>query len=137
MSESSSNSKRSDFCNLDYLLVRLGMNQAAADRLVKIFIENSPVLCQKLEKAATQGDLAALKDVLHDIRSNCVLFSGNRCLQQAREIEELVLENIPESRLSSATPDWHSVSAPLVLCLQCMAKDLAGLLPQKDDGSAT
>ena len=74
MSESRGNGKGNDFCSLEYLLVNLGRNQAAADRLIHIFIETSPALCQRLENAANQGDLPALRDVLHDIRSSCVLF---------------------------------------------------------------
>jgi len=132
MSESGSNLKGSDFCSLEHLLVNLGINQATVDRLIKIFIENSPALCLRLEKAASQGDLAALRDVLHDIRSNCVLFSGNRCLTQAREIEQLVLEYFPGSRIRDSDPDWRAVSAPLVLCIQCMAKELEGFLPRED-----
>jgi len=128
MSESGSNRKGSDFCNLEYLLVNLGRNQAAAERLIHIFLENVPTLCRRLEKAAAEGDLPALRDVLHDIRSSCVLFSGNQCLDQARDIEQLVREQLLESTHGNSALDWSSMSAPLCLCLQCMAAELEGHL---------
>ena len=131
MSESRGNGKGNDFCSLEYLLVNLGRNQAAADRLIHIFIETSPALCQRLENAANQGDLPALRDVLHDIRSSCVLFSGTRCLDQARDIEQLVRQHLLESRMGASAPDWVSVSAPLILCLQCMSAELNGFLTEK------
>lgn len=132
MSESGSNPKGSDFCNLEYLLVNLGRNQAAAERLIHIFLENAPALCRRLENSAKQGDLPALRDVLHDIRSSCVLFSGNRCLDQAREIEQLVRQHLLESQIGNSAPDWPSMSAPLCLCIQCMAAELTGFLGETD-----
>ncbi len=133
MSESGSNRKGSDFCNLEYLLVNLGRNQAAAERLIHIFLENAPTLCRRLEDAAKQGDLLALRDVLHDIRSSCVLFSGNRCLDQARDIEQLVREHLLEATIGNSEPDWPSMSAPLCLCIQSMATELEGFLLEGDD----
>jgi hypothetical protein len=132
MSESSSNRKGGDFCNLEYLLVNLGRNQAAAERLIHIFLENAPTLCRRLENAAAQGDLPVLRDVLHDIRSSCVLFSGNRCLDQARDIEQLVREHLLETPIGTSVPDWPSMSAPLVLCIQCMEAELAGFLVERE-----
>lgn len=133
MSESGSNRKGSDFCNLEYLLVNLGRNQAAAERLIHIFLENAPTLCRRLEDAAKQGDLLALRDVLHDIRSSCVLFSGNQCLDQARDIEQLVREHLLEATIGNSEPDWPSMSAPLCLCIQSMATELEGFLLEGDD----
>lgn len=128
MSDSSGNRKGSDFCNLEYLLVNLGRNQAAAERLIHIFLENAPTLCRRLEVAAAQADLSALRDVLHDIRSCCVLFSGNRCLDQARQIEHLVREHLLEASFSGSAPDWSSMSAPLIMCIRCMETELADFL---------
>jgi HPt (histidine-containing phosphotransfer) domain-containing protein len=132
MSESGSNRTGSDFCNLEYLLVNLGRNQAAAERLIHIFLANAPTLCRRLENAAAQGDLPALRDVLHDIRSSCVLFSGNRCLEQAREIEQLVREHLLEASIGNSAPDWPSMSAPLILCIQCMEAELQGFLVDRE-----
>lgn len=134
MSESGSNRKGGDFCNLEYLLVNLGRNQAAAERLVHIFLENAPTLCRRLDEAAKQGDLPALRDVLHDIRSSCVLFSGNLCLDQARKIEQLVRQHLLEIPNGNSVPvaDWPSMSAPLSLCIQCMAAELAGFLVERE-----
>jgi HPt (histidine-containing phosphotransfer) domain-containing protein len=131
MSESGSNRKGGDFCNLEYLLVNLGRNRAAAERLIHLFLEGAPALCARLETAAARGDLPALKDVLHDIRSSCVLFSGYRCLDQAREFEELVREQLHEAPNSKSAPNWPSMSAPLILCIQCMATELTNFLGGK------
>ena len=132
MSESGSNRKGGDFCNLEYLLVNLGRNRAAAERLIHLFLEGAPALCARLETAAARGDLPALKDVLHDIRSSCVLFSGHRCLDQARKIEELVREQLLEASSGKAAPNWPSMSAPLILCIQCMATELADFLSDRE-----
>ncbi|MBT9523457.1 MAG: Hpt domain-containing protein [Dechloromonas sp.] len=132
MSESGSNRKGGDFCNLEYLLVNLGRNRAAAERLIHIFLENAPTLCRRLEKAAVLGDLPALRDVLHDIRSSCVLFSGNRCLDQARDIEQLVREHLLEAPIGRSVPDWSSMSVPLVMCIQCMEAELADFLGDRE-----
>lgn len=132
MSESGSNRKGGDFCNLEYLLVNLGRNQAAAERLIHIFLENAPTLCRRLEGAAAQGDLPALRDVLHDIRSSCVLFSGDRCLDQARDIEQLVREHLLEAPSGNSAPDWPALSAPLILCIQCMEAELQGFLVDRE-----
>lgn len=132
MSESSSNRNGGDFCNLEYLLVNLGRNQAAAERLIHLFLESAPALCQRLQGAAAQGDLRALKDVLHDIRSSCVLFSGNRCLDQAREIEELVREQLLESPTGQAATNWPAKAASLVLCIQSMAVELKNFLADRE-----
>jgi HPt (histidine-containing phosphotransfer) domain-containing protein len=128
MSESGSNLKGSDFCNLEYLLVNLGRNQAAAERLIHIFLDSAPTLCRRLEDAATLGDLPALKDVLHDIRSSCVLFSGHRCLDLAHDMEHVVREHLLESPGSNSVIDWQSMSARLVLCIQFMEAELKGYL---------
>lgn len=132
MAESGSNRKGGDFCNLEYLLVNLGRNQAAAERLIHLFLESAPTLCLRLERAAAQGDLHALKDVLHDIRSSCVLFSGNRCLDQAREIEDLVRERLLESTTGQSAVDWSAMVAPLILCVQSMAVELENFLADRD-----
>ena len=77
-------------CNLDYLLVNLGRNRAAAERLIRIFLENHPQLVSRLEDAASGGDLLAMQDVAHDIRSSCVLFSAHQTVALARELEYML-----------------------------------------------
>ncbi|WP_281985813.1 Hpt domain-containing protein [Azonexus hydrophilus] len=74
-------------CNLDYLLVNLGRNRAAANRLVQLFLENHPQLVAWLEQAAMDNDISAMQDVVHDIRGSCVLFSAHRAVALARELE--------------------------------------------------
>jgi HPt (histidine-containing phosphotransfer) domain-containing protein len=74
-------------CNLDYLLVNLGRNRDAANRLVRLFLDNYPQLIARLESAASESDIAAMQDVVHDIRGSCVLFSAHRAVALARELE--------------------------------------------------
>jgi HPt (histidine-containing phosphotransfer) domain-containing protein len=128
MSDNGGNKKNSDFCNIEYLLVNLGRNQTAAERLIHVFLDSAPALCQRLEEAAKRSDLVVLKDVLHDIRSICVLFSGHRCLDQARNIEDAIRDHESPSQGGKSSPDWHSMCAPLVLGVQCMADELKGYL---------
>lgn len=122
MSESGSNQGDESLCNLEYLLVNLGRNQATADRLIRLFRENSPALCQRLMEAVERGDRGALKDALHDIRSSCVLFSGNRCVDLARKFEIALRE---EQRFSSdGQSEWLAMASSLCACVQGMAEEL-------------
>ena len=74
-------------CNLDYLLVNLGRNRVAANRLVQLFLDNHPQLIARLDQAAVDSNIAAMQDVVHDIRGSCVLFSAHRAVALARELE--------------------------------------------------
>jgi len=130
MSESSCNQKGNNFCNLEYLLVNLGRNQATAERLILLFLDNAPVLCQRLEEAAMQGDLPAMKDTLHDIRSSCALFSGHQCVDQARDIEYAVREQLAKTSVEKIAVDWRMMIAPLCDCMHSMAGELKAYLAE-------
>lgn len=127
MSERGCAQKGSNFCDLDYLLVNLGRNQATAERLIQIFLDNLPTLCRRLDDAASGGDLPALRDVLHDIRSSCVLFSGHQCVDLARDMEHALREASAETSASN----WRLMSVPLSECLECMAGELRSYLAQR------
>jgi hypothetical protein len=133
MSDNTRNNKNKDFCNIEYLLVNLGRNQAAAERLIHIFLDSAPGLCLRLEDAAKRGDLPVMRDVLHDIRSICILFSGHKCLDQARDIEDVIREHLLAEHAGDFVPDWHSMSAPLAMCVQCMANELKGYLANQSE----
>lgn len=75
-------------CNLEYLLVNLGRNRHAATRLAQLFLEHYPRLVARLDDAVVRLDPIALKDVVHDVRSSCVLFSAQDTVEIAREIEQ-------------------------------------------------
>lgn len=124
MSESGCNQKGNNFCNLEYLLVNLGRNQATTERLILLFLDNAPVLCRRLEEAAMQGDLPAMKDTLHDIRSSCVLFSGHQCVDQARDIEYAVREQLAKVSVEKTAVDWRLMIVPLCECVQSMVEEL-------------
>jgi hypothetical protein len=130
MSESGCNQKGNNLCNLEYLLVNLGRNQATAERLILLFLDNAPVLCRRLEEAAMQGDLPAMKDTLHDIRSSCVLFSGHQCVDQARDIEYAVREQLAKVSVEKTAVDWRLMIVPLCECMQSMAGELKAYLAE-------
>jgi HPt (histidine-containing phosphotransfer) domain-containing protein len=131
MSESGSNQGDESLCNLEYLLVNLGRNQATADRLIRLFLENSPALCQRLLEAVERGDRAALKDALHDIRSSCVLFSGHRCVDLARNFEIALRE---EQRFSSdGHSEWQGMASALCACVQGMVNELNAHIEPKNE----
>ena len=44
------------FCNLDYLMVNLGRNEATTMRLVGIFLENYPLLTQRMHASLECGE---------------------------------------------------------------------------------
>jgi len=117
-------------CNLEYLLVNLGRNQATADRLIRLFLENSPALCQRLMAAVARGDRVAVKDALHDIRSSCVLFSGHRCVDLARKFEVALREDQQSSNGGHA--EWQAMAESLCACVQRMADELSAYVNLKD-----
>ena len=113
-------------CNLEFLLVNLGRNQATAERLIGIYLQNYPLLCQRLTEAVQNDDRAGLRDALHDIRSSCVLFSGQACVDQARQFEAIARdETIPINKA-----DWNLLTTALCDCLQGMADELRAYLRQ-------
>lgn len=88
MSDHDASGQPRQACNLEYLLVNLGRNHEAATRLVRLFLENHPKLEARLDDAVLRVDPCALKDVVHDVRSSCVLFSAQETVEIAREIEQ-------------------------------------------------
>lgn len=130
MSERISNLQCDSLCNLEYLLVNLGRNQATAERLIKLFLENHLVLIQRMEDALKAGDVSALKDALHDIRSSCVLFSGHQCVDLARGFEQAVHDEAGQGN----GVEWNSMAASLSQCMLRMAGELTSYL---EKGSGT
>jgi HPt (histidine-containing phosphotransfer) domain-containing protein len=117
-------------CNLEYLLVNLGRNQATADRLIRLFLENSSALSQRLMEAVARGDRVAVKDALHDIRSSCVLFSGHRCVDLARKFEVALRDDQHSSNGGHA--EWQAMAESLCACVQRMADELGAHVNSKD-----
>jgi nitrogen regulatory protein PII-like uncharacterized protein len=120
--------KQSGLCNLDYLLINLGRNRAMAQRLVSLFLENYPVLCDRMEKAVEEDDLYQLRDALHDIRSNCVLFSANVCVELVREMESLVRDRMNAAQAACRPVDWKAKAIELRENLDGMALELSTFL---------
>jgi len=127
MSERGSNQGDGSLCNLEYLLVNLGRNQAMAERLIRLFLETYPGLCQRLLEAAGIGDRSVLKDTLHDIRSSCVLFSAHQCVELARDFEQALRDETPQA----GNGEWISMATSLCTLIQCMAMELNAHLAQE------
>lgn len=126
MSERSGNSQSDSLCNLEFLLVNLGRNQATAERLIKLFLDNHLILIRRMHEALGTGDVSALKDALHDIRSSCVLFSGHQCVDLAKSFESALMasgEPFAESR-----SNWSAMADALSQCMQRMAGELTSYL---------
>ncbi|MFV5214138.1 Hpt domain-containing protein [Azonexus caeni] len=109
MSDAIDENKDGQACNLDYLLVNLGRNRAAAERLIRIFLENYPQLVARLERAAADHDILAMQDAAHDIRSSCVLFSAHQTVALARELEYMLYCH----RRDGVQVDWLARSTRL------------------------
>lgn len=116
-------------CNLDYLLVNLGRNRAAANRLVQLFLENHPQQVSRLERAASEGDISAMQDVVHDIRGSCVLFSAHRAVALAREFEYVLHCH----RQDGSGVNWLARSAALRSALAAVHDELKRY---QEEGSA-
>lgn len=129
MSEKSSNLQGDSLCNLEYLIVNLGRNQATAERLIQLFLDNHLLLIGRMQEALEAEDVPALKDALHDIRSSCVLFSGHQCVDLAKAFEKALHDG--NGRWSEGDADWHSMATALSRCMLCMADELSSYLEQK------
>ncbi|WP_234087812.1 Hpt domain-containing protein [Azonexus sp. R2A61] len=112
-------------CNLEYLLVNLGRNRAAARRLVGLFLENHPKLINRLDDAVSRQDALALKDAVHDIRSSCVLFSAQDAVALARNIEQ-------ELQHRCADASWSEDVVRLKREMALVAEELAGYLAEDE-----
>lgn len=119
------------YCNLDYLLVNLGRNEATAVRLVGIFLENYPVLSQRMRDALDSGDLIALRDALHDVRSSCVLFSGQRSVSLARNFEDAVRTVIAQGGAEEIPCEWAAMADSLSNYMRCMAEEMKVFLAER------
>lgn len=120
MSDQRGDSPLHPLCNLDYLMVHLGRNPESALRLARLFTENYPRQVGRLVESASVGDLAALQDVVHDIRSSCVLFSAHQCVTQARELEYLLFRQ----RQEPEAINWTEKVQPLLSSLAQVCDEL-------------
>lgn len=115
-------------CNLDHLLANLGFNQAAIERLINLFLHNTPALKKRLLEASRSENRSALRNALHDIRSSCVLFSGSECVRQARELEFVVCDDARYASFDKTALDSMAIS--LADCISSMASELTAYIDQ-------
>ena len=134
MSNKGRHQQSESFCNLDYLMVTLGRNEATAMRLVAMFLENYPLLCQRMYAALEAGDPVALRNSLHDIRSGCVLFSGQCCVDLARGFEDSLRRHLDSGHALDGGEDWKTMADTLANCLHCMASEMRNFLAGKVSG---
>lgn len=124
MSENGFPKFQGGYCNLDYLLQNLGRNEETSRRLARLFLENYPVLLERMLLALKAGDHPSLKNTLHDIRSSCVLFSGHHCVDIARRFEDSLREHATQADAMLANDDWELMAETLCHCLNCMASEM-------------
>lgn len=110
-------------CHLDYLRINLGRSEAAVQRLVALFLMNYGELLQRVRDTAAAAELPALQSAVHDLRSNCVLFSAERCIQQARKIETALRDALSEGGAHDAL-DWVAEAEVLCCCVETMSQEL-------------
>ena len=115
-------------CNLDYLVTNLGRNEAAARRLVQIFLDSSPGLVDRLVVYAEKGDLPRLLHVVHDIRGHCTLFSAAECLEKTRFLERALRGLVAGEGLVYADLDWVAESAELRRLLEHVVAELTAFI---------
>jgi len=109
MSNLGSADSGSQVCNLDYLLGNLGRNRAVANRLVQLFLDGYAGLMERFLRAASEGDMQAMRNVVHEIRGSCVLFSAHEAVALARELEYLLHAH----RDNGTDIDWLARSQPM------------------------
>lgn len=107
-------------CDLDFLLVTLKRNKSTALRLVELFLENYPRYMDRLDISVQNGDLIALRDIVHDIRSSCMLFSAEIIVAIARDLEDAIHEH----QLRGIEADWVEKSTALKNAMAVLAARL-------------
>jgi len=117
-------------CDLKYLLGNLGGNLEAARRLVGMYLDNHPVLLRALDVAVQRHDLVAVRQAVHDIRGNCVIFSAETCLDLTRRIEAALRSGATGDSLLAAGLDgsWVEDCATLTVAMDEMAEELRRLV---------
>lgn len=100
-------------------------------RLVGIFLENYPLLTQRMHASLECGDYPVLRDVLHDIRSSCVLFSGQRCVDLARGFEDAVRRHLDRGDGFASPDEWKATADSLADCLRGMASEMTQFLADR------
>lgn len=131
MSNKGRHQRSEGFCNLDYLMVTLGRNEATAMRLVAMFLENYPLLCQRMYAALEADDQVALRNAIHNIRSGCVLFSGQCCVDLARGFEDSLRRHLDNGHALDSREDWKAMADTLANCLHSMASEMRNFLAAK------
>ena len=117
-------------CNLDYLLINLGRNEAAAKRLVSLFLDHYPILVKRLDDSVKACDLRALQQIAHDIRGNCLLFSAHECLETARRIEHGLHKQLTDKTADAGKIDCLPEVLQLRHSLERMVVELKGFLDE-------
>lgn len=117
-------------CDLKYLLGNLGGNIEAARRLVHMYLENHPALLRALDVAVQRHDPAAIRQAVHDIRGNCVIFSAETCLDLTRRIEASLRQGAGGESLLAAglNGSWVEDCATLTVAMDEMAEELRRLI---------
>ena len=123
MSSSDSAHPDARLCHLDYLRINLGRSEAAVQRLVSLFLMNYGELLERVRVTAAAAELTALQSAVHDLRSNCVLFSAERCIQQARKIETALRDALGDGGSRHAL-DWVAEAEVLCCCVETMSLEL-------------
>lgn len=115
-------------CNLDFLEISLGRNRTTALRLVGLFLDSYPHLACRLDEALASGELERLRQVVHDIRGNCVLFSAQECLAQTIRMEGLLRAAIGANGQDGGGTDWNAETQVLRQALERMVAELRAYL---------
>lgn len=115
-------------CNLDFLETSLGRNRTTALRLVGLFLDSYPHLLRRLDESLAADDLERLRQVVHDIRGNCVLFSAQECLSQTVRMESALRAAISAAGTGGDGTDWFAEVALLRRALERMVAELRAYL---------
>ncbi|HRT68505.1 MAG TPA: response regulator, partial [Bacteroidota bacterium] len=75
------------------LLVSINHNKALLNKLIKYFIENSPVQINNLEKAILENDLEQVDRISHKLKSEVGNFGAEKAINILSEINRLSRNN--------------------------------------------
>jgi len=100
--------------NLEAIVKMSRGNQEFISKIVRIFVDETPVAVSQIRKALTEGDFNTLRSVAHRIKPNIENFGVAVLTQDIRKIEALAMEGVATSELETMIDNLEKIIKKVV-----------------------